>query len=169
MRKWVEVISPKQANNILGCYDKGVWLKEMDRAYFSDDGYEVTTRLIETEVGKVEHACISYHPDRKEDKDLYQTILDVKNDGSFDIPWNIKQEIKNEVFGKDRVAIEVFPAEKNLVDAADCYHLWIMPKNYKMPFGISHRDVQCKAINRGVPSNPKTLLENTAKILGKEL
>ena len=59
MRKWVETLSPKQANDILGCYDQGIWMKDMDRCWHSDDGIQVTSRIIMTEWGKVEHAAIT--------------------------------------------------------------------------------------------------------------
>ena len=170
MRKWKETVSPKQANDYLNCY-KGTWSKEMDRCWWSDDGYQVTSRLLFTEWGKVEHAAISYHPYGFGDNKSLEEVLDeFSNDGSRDIPWNIKQEIKNELWGKDRVAIEVFPTEKNLVDVQDCYHLWIMPKGFKMPFGIHPtKDVQCKVVNRGVPKiqNSGYLAENTRIMIGE--
>lgn len=157
MRKWVETLSPKQANDLMGCYNHGIWMKDMDRCWMSDDGIQVTSRIIHTEWGKVEHVAI--------------TTSTVKNgnltcNGENDIPWRIKQEIKNELFGKDRIAIEVFPKESNLIDANDTYHLWIMPKGFKIPFGIHPtKDVQCKVLNRGVPANAMYLAENTRKML----
>lgn len=170
MRKWKEGISPKQTNEILNCYH-GTWMPQMDRCWYSDDGYQVTSRLLFTEWGKVEHAAITYKPNGfKSDKTIEEVLNDMTNDGSRDIPWNVKQEIKNELWGKDRIAIEVFPQEKNLIDAQDCYHLWIMPKGFKMPFGIHPtRDVQCKVVNRGVPKieNSAYLIENIKEVLGK--
>lgn len=169
MRKWKETISPKQANDFMGCYEHGTWLKEMDRCWMSDDGFQVTSRLLFTEWGKVEHAAITYHLEGfGNNKDMDMFIEGFGNSGSKDIPWNIKQEIKNELWGKDRIAIEVFPQEKNLIDAIDCYHLWIMPKGFKMPFGIHPtRDVQCKPVNRGVPKkeNLMYLVENSKNLL----
>lgn len=171
MRKWTETISPKQTNSYMNCY-RGTWIKEMDRCWWSDDGYQVTSRLLFTDWGKVEHACIIYKPYGfgKSLKTTEEILTDFSNDGSRDIPWNVKQEIKNELFGKDRIAIEVFPTEKNLVDVQDVYHLWIMPKGFKMPFGIHPtKDVQCKVVNRGVPKleNSYYLAKNTEMMLGK--
>lgn len=162
MRKWTETLSPKQANDYLGCYENGIWMKEMDRCWWSDDGYQVTSRLLFTEWGKVEHAAITYKPNGFGNNKLES----LSADGSRDIPWNVKQQIKNELWGKDRIAIEVFPQETNLIDAQDCYHLWIMPKGFKMPFGIHPiKDKQCKVINRGVPADPTYLAQNTKKAL----
>ena len=167
MRKWLETISPKQTNDYLGCYNQGVWMKEMDRCWYSNDGYQVTSRLLFTEWGKVEHAAITYNPyGFDSNKTLEEQWNEMSSDGSRDIPWNIKQEIKNELWGEDRLAIEVFPQESHLIDAQDCYHLWIMPKGFKMPFGIHpFKDKQCKVVNRGVPSNPGYLAQNTKKAL----
>ena len=49
-------------------------------------------------------------------------------------------QIKNELFGEKRAAIEVYPSQDRLVDAADTYHLWVFEKGFKMPFGIHPRD-----------------------------
>lgn len=156
MRKWLETISPKQANNYMGCYNHGVWMKEMDRCWMSNDGYQVTSRIIATEWGKVEHAAITCSTSNN----------GMTFNGEKDIPWKVKQEIKNELFGEDRVAIEVFPKTDRLIDANDTYHLWILPKGFNLPFGIHPiKDKQCKAINRGVPADPMYLVQNTEKAL----
>ena len=168
MRKWLETLSPKQANDYMNCYH-GVWLKDMDRCWWSNDGYQVTSRIIMTDWGKVEHACITYKPKSLKNGTIEEQWSEMTCDGSRDISWNVKQEIKNELWGKDRVAIEVFPQEANLIDVQDCYHLWIMPKGFKMPFGIHpFKDVQCKVIPRGVPKNPGYLAQNTQKVLDGE-
>lgn len=151
-RIWKETIPPKMMHDMVGVY-KGIWFPQMDRCWTSDDGYQVTSRLIRTEWGKVEHASI-----------IWMKPGDDRNsvNGERDIPWKIKQEIKNELFGKKRVAIEVFPTEKNCVDIMDVYHLWILPEGFVIPFGIHPtRDVQCSPINRGYPKNPTYLVENT--------
>lgn len=53
--------------------------------------------------------------------------------------WAEKQRIKNELGGRERAAIEVFPAASRLVDGADAYHLWLLPADMRLPFGL-HRD-----------------------------
>lgn len=70
-------------------------------------------------------------------------------DGAGDIPWNVKQEIKNELFGKARIAVEVYPEDSHLLDVCDVYHLWVLPKGFKMPFGIHLKDKKTQTINRG--------------------
>lgn len=126
--KWTETITPKQAVEELGVPYHG-WMREMDRAWVSEDGqYSVMSRLLRTPVGKVEHVAIT------------SAAGCGKCDGSGDIPWAIKMQIKNELFGEKRAAIEVYPSQDRLVDAADTYHLWVFEKGFKMPFGIHPRD-----------------------------
>ena len=55
--------------------------------------------------------------------------------------WRHFQIIKNELCGEDREAIEIYPAESRLVDTANQYHLWVIPKGDAMPFGWKARVV----------------------------
>lgn len=55
--------------------------------------------------------------------------------------WRDLQHIKNELCGEDREALEIYPAESRLVDTANQYHLWVMPKDAQIPFGFTHREV----------------------------
>lgn len=135
--KWTETITPKQAVEELGVPYHG-WMREMDRAWVSEDGqYSVMSRLLRTPVGKVEHVAIT------------SAAGCGKCDGSGDIPWAVKMQIKNELFGEKRAAIEVYPSQDRLVDAADTYHLWVFEKGFKMPFGIHPRDEKPMVVNRG--------------------
>ncbi|MFF5993685.1 hypothetical protein AAGS61_02870 [Lysinibacillus sp. KU-BSD001] len=112
--RWIQVSSPAQKN-----YGRG-WVNEMNVA-FKDIGnnYVVMIREVQTDWGIVRHAFI-------------------RNADNTDIPWAEKQRIKNEVFGKESTAIEVFPKEADLVDAANAYHLWILPPDMKLPFGLKN-------------------------------
>lgn len=135
--KWTETITPKQAVEELGVPYHG-WMREMNRAWVSEDGqYSVMSRLLRTPVGKVEHVAIT------------SAAGCGKCDGSGDIPWAVKMQIKNELFGEKRAAIEVYPSQDRLVDAADTYHLWVFEKGFKMPFGIHPRDEKPMVVNRG--------------------
>lgn len=107
--QWIKKQSPKELNQGDG------WFGDMDRVWINDK-YCVMARTIDTAWGKVDHACI-------------------RNVGSTDIPWKEKQKIKNELWGKNYTAIEVFPTESELVDVANMYHLWIF-KDYTLPFSI---------------------------------
>lgn len=48
--------------------------------------------------------------------------------------WRHFQRIKNELAGKEREAIEIFPPESNLVDTANQYHLFVLPMGVTTPF-----------------------------------
>lgn len=133
MRTWHKSIPMKMAHDKLGVY-RGSWSSQMDRYWESDDGYSVASRQIRTDWGTVEHVTISR----------------MGAAGSGDIPWSVKQEIKDELFGSRATAIEVFPSKKNLIDVMDVYHLWVLPKGFSLPFGIHpNRDPQCPVIERG--------------------
>jgi len=41
--------------------------------------------------------------------------------------WREMQNIKNEIFGREVVAIEYYPAESNLLDTHNIYWMWIFP------------------------------------------
>lgn len=111
VQRWVEHPSPKQ----LGQGDG--WFGELDRVYTQNNNYVVMVRDVSTAWGKVQHACM-------------------RNAASTDIPWAEKQRIKNEIFGPEAQAIEVFPKESLLVDEANMYHLWVLADDFKIPFGL---------------------------------
>ncbi len=139
MRKWYKCIPPKKVQEEFGQVYKGIWMPQMDRYWESDDGLSVMSRLLKTEWGQVEHVTI---------KSMVGGMW------SGDIPWAVKQEIKDELFGIRSTAIEVFPAKKNLVDVCDVYHLWVLPKGFEIPFGIHpFKDPQCEPAERGYDYN----------------
>lgn len=142
VRRWIKMPPMKALHEQFGVYN-GSWSREMDRYWESTDGYTVSSRLIKTALGNVEHVTISRLTSEK-----------------GDIPWAIKQQIKNELFGMNAVAIEVFPSEKNLIDVCDVYHLWVLPKHFTMPFGIHpRRDPVCPAIERGYDFDMQKCIE----------
>ena len=49
-------------------------------------------------------------------------LLSVEHDGT--ITWDELQELKNEYFGPDVVAIEVYPPHSNVVNSLPMRHLW---------------------------------------------
>jgi len=155
-RFWKETLAPKYLHEVMGVYH-GVWWPDMDRCWLSNDGYQVTSRIIFTDWGKVEHAAIM----------LTSDSAFMSANGERDIPWAMKQQIKNELFGEKRLAIEVFPKQKNLVDVQDVYHLWVFPKDFDLPFGIHPtRDKQCRVVRRGCPKDVDCLIKNTQEMRG---
>ena len=153
-RIWKETVPPTLLHEQFGVYH-GIWMPQMDRCWDSDDGYQVMSRLIMTEWGKVEHVAI-------------KMVGSLTMNGESDIPWAVKMEIKNELFGENRLAIEVFPKEKNLVDVMDVYHLWVFPKDFDLPFGLHpNRDKQGRWMKRGCPKDISRLVANTKDMIEK--
>jgi hypothetical protein len=111
-KRWIGKPSPKSRHVGNG------WFGELDRCFVDIDNiYCVMVRTVETEWGLVEHACI-------------------RNVRNTDIPWSEKQRIKDEIFGPERTAIEVFPSASQLVDEANMYHFWVLPESLKLPFSL---------------------------------
>jgi hypothetical protein len=54
--------------------------------------------------------------------------------------WRHLQQIKNEVAGEERTAVEIFPPESRLTDTANEYHLWVYPEGFDLGFGLSEKD-----------------------------
>lgn len=59
--------------------------------------------------------------------DEAQGLLSVTHDGT--ITWDQLQSIKNEVWGEDARAIEVYPAQSHVVNGAMMRHLWRLGPN----------------------------------------
>jgi hypothetical protein len=60
--------------------------------------------------------------------------------------WRDLQRIKNELAGPEDEAVELYPAESRLVDTSNQYHLWVLPKGMRMPFGFDERLVGGPAV-----------------------
>lgn len=149
---WTKGIAPKMMHDQLGVY-QGNWMPEMDRCWMDyDRGYQVCSRLIRTKFGKVEHVTIiRISTDSSEE-------FTINTGGSAPIGWAEKMMIKNELFGENRFAVEVYPKQDRLVDVTDTYHLWVFDKKHNMPFGI-HPKEHIKAINRGAGMNQAEIAE----------
>ena len=50
--------------------------------------------------------------------------------------WRVIQEIKNEIFGDEVTAIEYYPAQKDVVDMANIYWIWIFNDPDVLPLPI---------------------------------
>ena len=135
---WVKCIPPKMMHDTLGIY-QGQWMPEMDRCWIrKEDGTCVSSRLLRTDLGNVEHVTITRHEKG--------SVISFNGESTF--TWKEKQDIKNDLFGENRTAVEVFPTEDRLIDTADVYHLWVFDKKYKLPFGIHPKEFKY-AVNRG--------------------
>jgi hypothetical protein len=56
--------------------------------------------------------------------------------------WRHFQQIKNQLCGAEREAIELYPAESRVVDTANQFHLWVMPECVQLPIGWTERCVR---------------------------
>ncbi len=93
------------------------WLLDV-RAVATNDLYVVLIRPFEVEgLGSMRH-------------------LAIRTASSLEPPWRDLQRIKDELFGPERLAIQVCPPASQLVDAADMYHLWVYPPGLVAPFGL---------------------------------
>lgn len=79
--------------------------------------YGVQVSAVVTPIGIVTHLWIRHHAGEMP-------------------PWRDLQAIKNQLAGPDRVAVEVFPPEADLVDEANMAHLWVYPDGFVLPFGL---------------------------------
>jgi hypothetical protein len=50
--------------------------------------------------------------------------------------WCDLQYCKDQIVGEERSAIEVFPPKSEIVDNANIYHLWVLPENVHLGFGL---------------------------------
>lgn len=57
-------------------------------------------------------------------------------DARPDHDWALFQRIKNDLFGPERVALEVYPAESNKQDVANMYWLWVLPEGFDCPIEV---------------------------------
>lgn len=149
---WVKGVPPKMIHEHFGVYN-GLWMPEMDKCWMDyDRGYQVLSRMINTkQFGNVEHVTISrFNPDSNE--------IEINMGGTAAMGWSEKFMIKNELFGEDRFAIEVYPKTDRLVDATDTYHLWVFNKKLEcgstLGIGIHPKEYK-KAINRGATFYPE--------------
>lgn len=55
--------------------------------------------------------------------------------------WRHFQQIKNQLCGPEREALELYPAESRLVDTANQFHLWVMPETVQIRVGWTTRCV----------------------------
>lgn len=61
--------------------------------------------------------------------------------------WRDMQTIKNQLCGKAAYAVEIYPAESDLIDANNNFHLWVWLDGYKPPFGFRGRIVVDPSLN----------------------
>lgn len=96
------------------------WVREVKEVW-SNCLYAVLVRRVAAPMGEVIHLAIRTPSNREP-------------------PWRDLQRIKNELFGPERLAVQVCPAQSRLIDAADMYHLWVLPEGHALGFGLHDLD-----------------------------
>jgi hypothetical protein len=91
---------------------------------------------------------IQVQPTGRDDKMLHINIR--RRDGGMFKDWRHFQQIKNEIAGPEREAVEIYPAESRKVDTTNKWHLWVFPEGMRVELGWGERDVQYNE-NRDVP------------------
>lgn len=59
--------------------------------------------------------------------------------------WRDLQEIKNMLTHPEREGMEIYPAESRLLDGANQFHIWVLPKGAKVPCGFWSRNVSSES------------------------
>jgi hypothetical protein len=71
--------------------------------------------------------------------------------------WRDLQRIKNELVGPENEAVELFPADSRVLDAANQYHLWVSSNPaMRLPFGFNQGRHVMADINAGEGQEPLT-------------
>lgn len=76
--------------------------------------------------------CIEYNP-RITDYGPVRHLLIQRVTGERVSRWEPLQRVKNEVAGPDASAVELYPAECDVVNDCHMYHLWVLPRGYPLP------------------------------------
>jgi len=73
-----------------------------------------------------------------------------RRDGGMFKDWRHFQQIKNEIAGPEREAVELYPAESRKVDTSNKWHLWVQPEGVQIGVGWEKADISYDE-NRHVP------------------
>lgn len=86
---------------------------------YANDTYLVLIRAVTTAWGPAKHLHVQRHDTKR-----------VHN-------WRALQEVKNVLCGPEAVAVEMYPAEADVVDECHHYHLWVLPEGLRLPFNLA--------------------------------
>lgn len=92
------------------------------RTAYVNDLYSVQVFDVATAIGPVQHLIVR------------------ATDGKGEPPWRDMQRIKDELIGTEAEAVQVYPRQADITDQANCYHLWVLPPAWPLPFGL-HREM----------------------------
>lgn len=59
-----------------------------------------------------------------------------REDGTAIQGWDELQGVKNDVAGPERLAVEFFPRQSELINVANARHLWVLPDDWSLPLAL---------------------------------
>ena len=74
--------------------------------------------------------------------------------------WRDFQQMKNQLCGAEREAMEIYPAESRVIDTANQFHLWVLPEGMIVPTGYFMGRHVLDADQLKVPGAVQRPLEN---------
>lgn len=74
------------------------------------------------------------------------THIRIKGHGDRSLSWEEIQNVKDRVAGKGAVAIEIFPKSRDVVNVHNVRHLWVLPDDFKLPFGLLETENGVKTV-----------------------
>lgn len=124
-KKWQKTTFPKE---LMG----NSWCTQISEAwtYSGNMNFVVQKRVFNCKLGIIEHITIQ----KISRKNILSGNLFDSIEPTYADKLNIRKIIKKE----NHDIIEVFPKESTLVDAANLYHLWVLPEDYQFPFSIEY-------------------------------
>tara|TARA_Y100000593_G_C4302514_1_gene334116 strand:+ start:1069 stop:1575 length:507 start_codon:yes stop_codon:yes gene_type:complete len=99
-----------------------------EATFYENDTYQV----YEAGLTETNQMCLD-----KRYKNCGLTYLSIKRKDKKSIhDWRDLQEIKNQICGKDREGMEIYPSEDRVVDTANQYHMFVLPKGAGIGLGF---------------------------------
>lgn len=80
--------------------------------------------------GFVDGWCNNLFSVQRYENSVWDRVM-IRRHDSGRVVWAEMQRIKNELFGEDRIAIEVLPRQSDVVDSANMYWFFLVPKEHE--------------------------------------
>lgn len=130
----------------LGSKGWGEW-EEIDHKKFSrETGHKSPKDLIRAWKNNI--FIVQLYLKQTPDGDEIQKLMIRRNDESTKVSWADKQRIKNELMGEETFMIECFPPQDLLIDCANMYWLWSLPKGSYPFLADSNTQESCRYVSR---------------------
>lgn len=95
--------------------------------------------VVERWVSKYFDVVVFKHTDGTQRLHINRRVVDIEaKNWKGDITWDELMEIKRQCGRGDKLAVEVFPADKNIINNQNIRHLWIIDEA-QVPFVWAHK------------------------------